>query len=167
MLKQFLFSLSLIGIFFFAACSENASEPSLNNEQEIVISKTTSMTSGNATIISVSNDNESHHWEVKIDMPGDGGIVKFEYNIGTNDLRQIKGLSPSFNYEIEPGNGLINYSYARSVALDAVSGNILEWKLEKDESDNNWQYRFEIESAGNNFEVRIDAANGTILRIKN
>ena len=52
-------------------------------------------------------------------------------------------------------------------ALNAVDGNILEWKLEKDESDNNWQYRFEIESAGNNFEVRINAVTGTILRIKN
>ena len=167
MLKQIIFLLSLIGIFFFAACGENASEPSLNNEQKIVISKTTSMTNGNATIISVSNDNESNHWEVKIDMPGDGGLVKFEYNIATNDLRQIKGLTPSFNYEIEPGNGLINYSSAHSVALNAVSGNILKWKLEKDESDNNWQYRFEIDSAGSHFEVRINAVAGTVIRIKN
>lgn len=166
MLKKFLFSLSLIGLIFFAACSENASEPTINNDQDAVISKTTLMTNGTATIISVSNDNESNHWEVRIDMPGDGGLVKFEYNIGTNDLRQIRGLTPSFNYEIEPANGLISYSSARVIALNALNGNIIEWKLEKDESDNNWQYRFEIDSAGNDFEVRINAVTGTVIRIK-
>lgn len=167
MLKQFLFFLSLVGLIFFAACSENTLEPDLNNEQDAVISKTTSMTNGSAAIISVSSNQQSNQWEVRIDMPGDGGLVKFEYTIGGNELRQIRGLTPSFNYEIEPGKGLISYSSARVAALNAVDGNILEWKLEKDESDNNWQYRFEIESAGNNFEVRINAVTGTILRIKN
>ncbi|MBK7501212.1 MAG: PepSY domain-containing protein [Ignavibacteriales bacterium] len=51
----------------------------------------------------------------------------------------------------------------KSIALGAVNGNIIEWKLEKDLSDNMWQYRFEIGTA----EVRINAANGNIVRIKN
>jgi len=41
-------------------------------------------------------------------------------------------LTPSFAYEIEPGNGLINYSSAKVIALGAVNGSINEWKLEKD-----------------------------------
>ena len=96
-------------------------------------------------------------------MPGDGGIVKFEYQLNSNELREVKGLSSSFDYEIEPGNGLINYSSAKSVAFGVVNGSIIEWKLERDESDNNWQYRFYI----SNSEVRINATNGNILRIKN
>jgi uncharacterized membrane protein YkoI len=58
---------------------------------------------------------------------------------------------------------LINYSTAKGIALGAVNGNIIEWKLEKDESDNNWQYRFEIGSS----EVRINASTGNIIRVKN
>ena len=96
-------------------------------------------------------------------MPGDGGIVKFEYQLNSNELREVKGLSSSFEYEIEPGNGLINYSSAKSIALGAVIGSISEWKLEKDVSDNNWQYRFQIGSS----EVRINAINGNIIRVKN
>ena len=72
-------------------------------------------------------------------------------------------MSSSFEYEIEPGNGLINYSSAKSIALGAVNGSIIEWKLEKDVSDNNWQYRFEIGSS----EVRINASTGAVISVKN
>lgn len=163
MLKQFLFSLFFLGTIFLTACQENSTTAPTVDDQETVISKTTSMTNGSVSILSAIKNDDFNHWEVKVDMPGDGGVVKFEYFLGSNDLKQIKGLTPSFEYEIEPGNGLINYSDARSIAIGAVGGSILEWKLEKDLSDNMWQYRFEIGTT----EVRINAANGNIVRIKN
>ncbi len=163
MLKQLLFSLFISGIFLLAACSENSSTAPGVGEQDEVVAKTNLITKGRSSIVSTVKNDDTQHWEVKVDMTGDGGIVKFEYQLNSNELREIKGLTPSFEYEIEPGNGLINYSTARAIALGAVSGSIIEWKLEKDESDNNWQYRFEIGTT----EVRIDAANGNILRVKN
>ena len=163
MLKQFFFSLMILGAILLTACQENSTTAPAGGEQDLLISKTSSMTKGKVTILSVIKNDDLNHWEVKVDMPGDGGVVKFEYFLGSNDLRQIKGLTPSFEYEIDPGNGLLNYSAAKEIALGAVSGSILEWKLEKDESDNNWQYRFDIGTA----EVRIDAVSGNILKIKN
>ena len=163
MLKHILFSIFFLGTILLIACQENSTTAPAIGGQDDVVAKTTVMTKGSGSILSTIKNDDTNHWEVKVDMPGDGGIVKFEYLLGTKDLRGVKGLTPSFEYEIEPGNGLINYSVAKGIAIGAVSGNIIEWKLEKDESDNNWQYRFYI----SNSEVRINATNGNILRIKN
>jgi uncharacterized membrane protein YkoI len=81
-------------------------------------------------------------------------------------IREIQGLTPSFDYEIVPEMGLINYSVAKSIALNAKSGTVTFWKLQQDESDNMWQYRFDILSGGTEWEVRINAANGTVVRVK-
>ena len=163
MLKHILFSLFLSGTILLAACSESSTTAPTSGGQDDVIAKTTAMTNGSGSVISTVKNDDTQHWEVRVDMPGDGGIVKFEYQLNSNDLREVKGLSSSFEYEIEPGNGLINYSNAKSTAISAVNGSISEWKLEKDVSDNNWQYRFQIGSS----EVRINAVTGNIIRIKN
>ena len=163
MLKHILFSLFLSGTILLTACSESSTTAPTSGGQDDVIAKTTAMTKGNGSVVSTVKNDDTQHWEVRVDMPGDGGIVKFEYQLNSNELREVKGLSSSFEYEIEPGNGLINYSTVKGIALGAVNGSIIEWKLEKDESDNNWQYRFYI----SNSEVRINATNGNILRIKN
>ncbi len=163
MLKHILFSLFLTGTIFVTACQENSTTSPTSGGQDDVITKTTAMTKGSGSVVSTIKNDNTNHWEVRVDMPGDGGIVKFEYQLNSNELREVKGLTPSFEYEIEPGNGLINYSTARSISLGAVSGSIIEWKLEKDVSDNNWQYRFYI----SNSEVRINATNGNIIRVKN
>jgi uncharacterized membrane protein YkoI len=164
MLKHILFSLFISGIILITACSENSTTaPITAGGQDEVIAKTTAMTKGSGSLVSTFKNDDTQHWEVKVDMPGDGGIVKFEYQLNSNELKEVKGLTPSFEYEIEPGNGLINYSSAKSIALSAVNGSIIEWKLEKDASDNMWQYRFQIGSS----EVRINAINGNIVRIKN
>jgi uncharacterized membrane protein YkoI len=163
MLRHILFSLFLSGIILLTACSENSTTAPNTSGQDDVIAKTTSMTKGSGSVVSTVKNDDTQHWEVRVDMPGDGGIVKFEYQLNSNELREVKGLSSSFEYEIEPGNGLINYSSAKSIALGAVNGSIIEWKLEKDLSDNNWQYRFQIGSS----EVRINATNGNIIRVKN
>ena len=163
MLKHILFSLFLTGTILLTACSENSTTEPTSGLQDDVVTKTTVMTKGRGSVVSTVKNDDTQHWEVKVDMPSDGGIVKFEYQLNSKELREVKGLTPSFDYEIEPGNGLINYSVAKNIALGAVSGSIIEWKLEKDESDNMWQYRFQIGSS----EVRINATNGNIVRIKN
>ena len=163
MLKHILFSLFISGTIILAACSESSTTAPTSGGQDDVIAKTTAMTNGSGSVISTVKNDDTQHWEVRVDMPGDGGIVKFEYQLNSNELREVKGLSSSFEYEIEPGNGLINYSSAKSIALGTVIGSISEWKLEKDVSDNNWQYRFQIGSS----EVRINAINGNIIRVKN
>ncbi len=171
MYRIFLSVLVAISSLLFAACKDEASTaPDLGGtDQSTVVQKTNSMvkSNGQVSVVSTSRINNGAHWEVKVDMPGDGGIVKFEYYVSNNALKEIKGLTPNFDYEVEPENGLIKYSSARQIALNAVSGGITEWKLEFDLSDNMWQYRFKISSGGELWEVRINATNGNVVRIKN
>jgi len=160
--------LAIIFIVFTAqACKDNATDPSnsLQSEQSL-IQKSVTM-SGGTPVDSRKFDDGSPKFKVKVDMPGDGGIVKFEYHMSNGAIREIQGLTPSFDYEIVPEMGLINYSVAKSIALNAKSGTVTFWKLQKDESDNMWQYRFDILSGGTEWEVRINAANGTVVRVKN
>lgn len=170
MFRATLIAVIISGALIFSACKDDSStSPNLaGSDQTTVIQKTSNMTksNGQVSVVSTSQINNGAHWEVKIDMPGDGGIVKFEYFVSNNQLKEIKGLSPSFNYEVEPENGLIKYSSAKQIALNAVNGNIIEWKLEFDLSDNMWQYRFRI-SSGKEWEVRINANNGNVVRVKN
>jgi hypothetical protein len=171
--KLFFSAILVILTFGFFACQDNSTSPEIS-EQDLVIQKSMSMSEGSTTLISVlpGNDDNGKYWEVRIDMPGDGGIVKYEFLAGAKILHQIKGLTPSFDYEITPGLGLVKYSTARRVALEAVDGEIREWKLERDESDvyteqkNMWQYRFRIVSNGDKYEVRINAATGVVIRVK-
>ena len=159
--------LAIIFIVFTAqACKDNATDPSnsLQSEQSL-IQKSVTM-SGGTPVDSRKFDDGSPKFEVKVDMPGDGGIVKFEYHMSNGAIREIQGLTPSFDYEIVPEMGLINYSVAKSIALNAKSGTVTFWKLQKDESDNMWQYRFDILSGGTEWEVRINAANGNVVRVK-
>lgn len=164
--KLWVLSILFISSFMIHACKEEVTAPSADGKTQ-VIQKSSAMSNGRILSADLrSDDNHKNHWEVKVDMPGDGGIVKFEFHIGTNDLRQIKGITPSFDYEINPEMGLITYSSSKSIALNAVKGNITEWKLEKDVSDNQWQYRFQVLSSGTDFEVRLNAINGSVIRIK-
>jgi uncharacterized membrane protein YkoI len=153
-------------VFTALACKDNSTDPStsLQTEQSL-IQKSTSM-SGGTFVESRKFDDGSQKFEVKVDMPGDGGIVKFEYHMLNGAIREIQGLTPSFEYEITPEMGLINYSVVKSIALNAKSGTVTFWKLQKDESDNMWQYRFDILSGGTEWEIRINAANGTVVRVK-
>jgi uncharacterized membrane protein YkoI len=95
-----------------------------------------------------------------------GGQIKIKYRVDDGTMVEMKGTSPSFEYEVQPGMSLINYSNAKAVALNTRNGVISEWKLEKDDSDNSWQYRFFIMNAGRNWEIRINAITGVVLRIK-
>lgn len=171
MIRSTLTAIIISAVFAFSACQDNVStSPNISgSDQTTVIQKTSNMTksNGQVSVVSTSQINNGAHWEVKIDMPGDGGIVKFEYFVSNNQLKEIKGLTPTFNYEVEPENGLIKYSAAKQFALNSVNGNITEWKLEFDLSDNMWQYRFNILSSGSKWEVRINANNGNVVRINN
>lgn len=79
----------LFVVFTTQACKDNSSNPSLSiQSEESLIQKSTSM-SGGIPVDSRRFDDGSSKFEVKIDMPGDGGIVKFEYHFSNGTLREI------------------------------------------------------------------------------
>lgn len=149
-----------------AACSEdvnNSNNTSITDDQ--AVQKAQRINSGTVTKTELTTHNGIKVWEVYM-TTSSGGELKVKYRVDNGTMVELKGTSPSFEYEVQPGMNLIDYSTARSVALNTKTGDIQEWKLEKDESDNRWEYRFVISSAGQQWEIRIDATTGVILRIK-
>ncbi len=164
MLKRSFFILSLIlSITFTNACSEdvnNSNNSSITETQAIQKAKLTNP--GAVTKTELTTHNGVKVWEVYM-ITESGGELKIKYRVDDGTMVEMKGTSPSFEYEVQPGMNLINYSNAKTVALNTRNGVIMEWKLEKDESDNRWEYRFFISPE---WEIRIDATSGLVLRIK-
>lgn len=167
MIKRSILMLSIIlNVILNAACSEevnNSNSIPITDDQ--AVQKARQMSTGTVTKTELTTHNGIKVWEVYM-TTSSGGELKVKYRVDNGTMVEIKGTSPSFEYEVEPGMNLINYSAAKTVALNAKDGDIQEWKLEKDESDNRWEYRFFILSAGQRWEIRIDASSGVLLRIK-
>lgn len=164
MLQRSFFILSLIlSITFTNACSEdvnNSNNLSITKIQAIQKAKQTNL--GTVTRTESTTHNGINVWEVYM-ITESGGQLKIKYRVDDGTMVEMKGTSPSFEYEVRPGMNLIDYSNAKAVAQAARNGVITEWKLEKDESDNRWEYRFFISPE---WEIRIDATTGVVLRIK-
>ena len=66
----------ILGAFLLTACSESSTTAPTSGGQDDVISKTTTMTKGSGSVLSTVKNDDTQHWEVSVDMLGDGGIVK-------------------------------------------------------------------------------------------
>jgi len=164
MLQRSFFILSLIlSITFTNACSEDVNNSNNLSITEIqAIQKAKQTNPGTVTSTESTTHNGINVWEVYM-ITESGGQFKIKYRVDDGTMVEMKGTSLSFEYEVRPGMNLIDYSNAKAVALAARNGVITEWKLEKDESDNRWEYRFFISPE---WEIRIDATTGVVLRIK-
>ena len=164
MFQKSFFILSLIlSVSFTNACSEdvnNSNNSSITETQAIQKAKQTNP--GTVTKTELTTHNGVRVWEVYM-ITSSGGELKIKYRADDGTMVEMKGTSPSFDYEAQPGMNLIDYSNAKAIALNTRNGTIIEWKLEKDESDNRWEYRFFISTE---WEIRIDATTGVVLRIK-
>ena len=103
--------------------------------EEQVVQKARQMIEGTVIKTEITTENGIKVYEVNMTAPS-GGELKIKYRIDDGTMVEIKGISASFDYEVEPGINLINYSEAKSVAVNAKNGEIKEWKLEKEESNN-------------------------------
>jgi hypothetical protein len=73
----------------------------------------------------ISTDKGIKVWEVYM-ITSSGGELKIKYRVDDGTMVEIKGTSPSFECEVQPGTNLTDYSSAKSVALNAKNGEILE-----------------------------------------
>lgn len=105
------------------------------------VQKAKQINSGTVTKTESTIHNGINVWEVYM-ISESGGQIKIKYRVDDGTMVEMKGTSPSFEYEVQPGMNLINYSNAKAVALNTRNDVISEWKLEKDESDNRWDRYF-------------------------
>jgi len=162
-ISSFILSMILL-ITLNTACSEdlNSSNSGSQISDTQAVQKAQLTNSGTVTRTELTTHNGVNVWEIYM-TTSTGGELKIKYRVDNGTMVEMKGISPSFEYEVQPGMNLINYSEAKSASLNAKSGQIQNWKLEKDDSDNRWEYRFFISPE---WEIRIDATTGVVLRIK-
>ena len=163
--KSFSIAAFIVFAISLSACKNEISQPQPMMDDSRAVQKT--LNSVQSTLVSVNriNTNQYGIWEVKV-VTSSGALIKFEYFESTGNIREIHGLTGPFDYTLDPENGLMLYQDVRVIALTAKPGSITSWKLEKDESDNRWEYRFFISAIDGNWELRINAATGQLLRVK-
>ncbi len=156
--------LFLVSLIFNISCEES-NEPSPEVPQNI-IDESLNLFNGEVFEIKQESEDGSNAWEIKIQNP-DGAIVKFYWSVSNSELIKIEGIQGVFDYELNPGMSLINFSTAKTFAIAAVKNDaILHWELEKNEDFiNKWVYEFEFETGSGTQSVYIDAMNGDVLEI--
>ena len=127
-----------------------------------VIDKSLELFNGNVIEQESSRENGIESWQIKVENQN-GSIVKFYWTKSGQTLIRIEGINSPFNYNINPGNNLINFSTAQTVAKSAVKNDVVsKWKLEQDEDFlGNWIYSFQFDDIS--ITVVVDATNGDIL----
>jgi len=156
--------LFLVSLIFNIACDES-NEPLPEVPQDI-INESLNMFEGEVIEKKQESEDGRTAWEIKIQNPG-GAIVKFYWSTINSELIKIEGIQGAFDYELNPGMSLINFSTAKTFAIAAVKNDaIIQWELEKNEEFiKKWVYEFEFETGSGTQKVYIDAMNGDVLQI--
>jgi uncharacterized membrane protein YkoI len=156
--------LPIIIIIFLSSCSEE-NKP-LPEVPEDIINESLTLFDGEVIEKKQVIEDGINAWEVKIEN-SNGAIVKFYWSTTGNSLIKIEGIQSPFDYELNPGMNLINYSTSKTFAISAVkNSSILNWELEKNQSFiGKWVYEFEFEKGSETQKVYIDAANGDVLQV--
>ena len=133
---------------------------------ERLITQTLAMFEGEVIEQEFENEEGIELWEIKIRNPL-GSIVSFYWTYSNEDLFKIEGTQEPFDYELNPGMNLINYSTARTFAVSAIKNDeILSWELEQnDDFIDKWVYEFEMNDNGDTRKVYVDALTGDVLQI--
>ena len=120
-----------------------------------------------ATIVSAKVDDERTlgTWKIGARLAS-GARVEFELLQSNGLVISIEGEMGPFDYDLTPGNGIVTFAAARSAALGAQGGTIIQWELDLEENDR-WEYEFYIRDAqGAVWEVELDAKSGRVLERK-
>lgn len=159
MKKVSIYFLAVLFAGFFASCSDDDEEISPLTQQD-AISKALMMTPG--TVLSSSTETNAEgltYFDVAV-QTSTGAIVEFEYYQVDGALKEIEGDQGPFDYELNPGMGLIKFSAAKNAALNAQPGEVLRWSL-KEQFPDVWIYAFDVlNSNGEEFNVEVNAQTG-------
>ena len=156
----------LLILAFSFACNRNDSNPTSSTDTfESVTLKSRSIYNADVDKIELENRNNIEYYEVHMSKQNISN-VKLELVKSSLELYQIYGEAPPFEYELNPGIGLLTFLTAKLAATNSLQGDLVEWKLEKDESNRKWEYRFMISNDGVQYQLRIDAESGNLLELK-
>ena len=160
-----IFMLLILAAIVFG-CETHDSNPTKSEDAfEPVTLKSKSIYNANVDKIELENRNNIEYYEVYMSKQNISN-VKLELAKPSLELYKIYGEAPPFEYDLNPGIGLMNFTTVKLNALNSQQGDLVEWKLEKDTSNNNWEYRIWISENEVQYQLRLDAVSGELLEIK-
>ncbi len=154
-------SIILLTLIIAFSCDSKTSESNPEVPQHI-IDKTLEYFEGEVIEKDLENEEGIEAWTIVVEDNNES-IVKFYWPVNGQNLLKMEGQKGPFDYDIWPGDDLINFSTARTVAIGALkNNNITKWELaQEDEFIDKWIYTFEFGSQ----KVYVDAENGDVLQI--
>ncbi len=146
-------------------CSSDINEANnyQSSSEEKIRELTLQMINGTITDLVTNTFIEPFTWSVIVETE-EKAIVRFEFLIPSRALHIIVGRSKPYTYNLNPGMNLLSFAKAKEIVLTIQSGEINWWILRKDKQGINWEYRFYITENEKMWDVRLNAANGTVIR---
>lgn len=151
----------IAGFLLLVGCSEDdgimqAPESAINNALAIIP----------GAVIDSEPETEEGILAWKVEIRTDQGAELEVYTRQDNGaLLRIDGESGPFDYNLDPGNSLIQFGQARDIGSDkAPTETLTYWRLRiEDKYNNQWVYSLEYTQT----KVFINAADGSVLEIEN
>lgn len=154
--------LAILFAGFFTACNNDDEDEVLPFTQQDAISKAMEMTSGTLVSSRTKTDGAGESYYAVTIETTTGGIVEFGFYEETGDLKRIEAEQGPYDYEVNPGMGLIKFSKAKEAALNKQQGEVLNWSLEEDFPDV-WIYIVDIlDDNDDDFTVEVNAQTGAV-----
>ncbi|MDX2301236.1 MAG: hypothetical protein NW226_00495 [Microscillaceae bacterium] len=102
-------------------------------------------------------------WETYLETAA-GGVLEARFSALNQALEELEGENGSFEYEVNPENGLLSFSTMRDTLSRSTQGSLESWKLEKDPIyANRWIYKFFVRLNNQSKRVYFDALTREIV----
>ena len=156
-----IYLLVLVAATILVNCSDD-DESSPMQAPAVVMNKALTLIPGTVTESEPENEEGILAWKVDI-TTAQGAEVEVYCRQDDNTLLRLDGESGPFDYNIDPGNGLIDFNQAKTVADGETSENLDNWRLRIEDKYNNlWVYTLEFTSTT----VFINAEDGSVLDVE-
>lgn len=161
-MKSFQIALIACLLIMIGCTQENIT---LNSEslpdKEQIGAKALQLFPGTVRTIQAEEEEGIPAWKVDI-INEKGAEVEIYCSQSDDSLLRIDGESGPFDYNIEPGDPLLNFDQAKAIADAQSNGTLEKWRLRReDKFDFSWVYTFEYST----LKTSIGAKNGDVLEI--
>ena len=94
----------------------------------------------------------------------EGALVEFRFSQNNQELIQIEGETPPFNYELIPENDLVPFGQITDTLSKISTGDICQWHLEKDNNfAGRWIYKVTFSHDNQSTRIYFDALSKEIV----
>lgn len=106
-------------------------------------------------------------WEVYVKNQA-GAVIKVELKDEPLTLMKIEGEVGPFDYNVEPGGDVLDFTAILEIVFSEATGVVTEWRLdyEVENGEPRWRYEFRVQGEGVRYEMKINGITGEFIDFK-